>query len=91
MVLSGEGEITIDKKNFHFSDNYISITLPGFVHEEKSFSPTKLIYIGFTIPNEFDVSILQNGVFKCPKDVHILNILIKHCMSILMEISFKVR
>ena len=73
--ISGSGEIVIDNKKYSFSDNYISITLPGVNHTEYSFDKVKLIYIGFTIQNDELFSVLQNGCFKCPHDLHVLTLL----------------
>ena len=69
---SGNGNIVIGEKEYEFTPNSFSITKPGVYHREYSKNSVNLIYVGFLL--EDDESI-KNGVYKCPNNVHLLQIL----------------
>lgn len=77
--ISGDGSIVINDKEYHFTSNSFSISKPGVTHREYSKNNVSLIYIGFSLENNEEL--LKNGVFTCPRGVHLL--------STLKEIKFE--
>lgn len=73
--ISGNGIITINKKDFFYSPNTFSVSKPNSIHSEKSTESASLIYVGFSVDDTIDTTGLENGVYKCDKSNYILSTL----------------
>lgn len=69
----GEGDVTFQKKKYHFSKDSFMICSPGVKHIERGLRNTKVLYIGFELYGDV---CLPQGLFS-ESDFHILEYLEK--------------
>lgn len=81
--LSGNGYIKINGVKYDYSANTFSLTKPECFHKEESVGPVNLLYVGFSVDNDTDISFLQNGLYTTTKNSYIL--------STMREIAFELQ
>ncbi len=67
----GEGSVIVDRERHDFSSDCFSLIAPNTNHAEHGISQTKLLYIGFTVSDDYA---LQSGLYR-NEDVAVLPIL----------------